>query len=87
MKNRDKHNEWKRKGKTNHHHLTPRSRGGKNVCSNLLQMDYNRHSAWHLLFQNLTLEEIIALLKRLKTIKGKQQCKDYLSKNQIKKGG
>ena len=61
--------EWKRDGLTNRHHLTPRSRGGKSTESNLLEMDYSRHCAWHLLFKNLTLDEIIALLLRVKQMK------------------
>ena len=54
-----------RSDKINRHHLTPKSRGGQAVESNLLKMDISRHNAWHLLFGNLTLKEIIILLKRL----------------------
>jgi len=60
-------------GSFNKHHLKPGSRGGQTIDSNLIKMDISRHNAWHLLFQNLTLDEIIALLNRLKKIKKKQK--------------
>ena len=60
-----KEKEWERAGKFNRHHLTPRSRGGNNSHKNLLNMDISRHNAWHFLFGNKTLEEIIALLERM----------------------
>jgi hypothetical protein len=63
--------EWKRSGKFNRHHITPKSRGGKNKKSNILRMDKNRHQAWHLLFNNLKLEEVIELLKRLERLKNR----------------
>jgi len=53
----------------NKHHLKPKSRGGQNLDSNLLKMDISRHNAWHLLFENLTLDEIIKLLERVRKIK------------------
>jgi hypothetical protein len=63
---------WQRAGKFNQHHLRPSSRGGQTISSNLIRMDINRHDAWHLLFNNLTLTEIIEILTRLKNIKKKQ---------------
>jgi hypothetical protein len=66
---------WERSGVFNKHHLKPGSRGGQSIDSNLLRMDVNRHNAWHLLFSNLTLTEIINLLQRLKGIKKKQAKK------------
>ena len=67
-----------RDGRFNKHHLTPKSRGGQAIESNLLRMDISRHNAWHLLFGNLTLPEIIALLKRLYETKERQRLRDKL---------
>jgi hypothetical protein len=53
----------------NHHHLVPKSRGGKSNKRNLLLMDIEKHRQWHVLFGDKTLEEVIALLKRIKRIK------------------
>lgn len=44
------------------HHLTPRERGGKNRVSNLCRLWWSKHSSLHKLFQNRTLDEIIAHL-------------------------
>lgn len=64
--------EWKRTKKLSDHHLTPRSRNGGDEISNLLKMDTRRRQAWHLLFHNLTLIEIVDLLLRLYYLKKKQ---------------
>jgi len=53
-----------RAGKKNRHHILPRSRGGTKSPKNILILDSNRHSAYHLLFGNRTLLEAAALLKR-----------------------
>lgn len=71
MKNKQR-KEWNRAGKFNRHHLKPRSRGGQDLPSNLIRMDENRHGAWHLLFQNRTLSEVIEILERLRGMKKKQ---------------
>lgn len=63
------HRFQERAGWKNKHHLKPRSRGGQSLDSNLITMDAYRHDAWHLLFSNLTLEEVIELLQRLASIK------------------
>jgi len=62
-------------GFTTEHHLKPRSRGGESIGSNLLLLDAYRHSAWHLLFNNMTLDEVISLLIKLKHIKESQRFK------------
>jgi len=62
-----------RAGWTDSHHLQPRSRRGQSIGSNLLKLDGYKHSAWHLLFGNLTLHEIIELLQRLERIKNSQK--------------
>ena len=59
----------KRAGWKDDHHIELRSRGGSKIESNLLVMDAYRHDAWHLLFSNKTLGEIIGLFKLVKSIK------------------
>jgi len=54
---------------TNKHHLTPKSRGGLARPYNLLRIDIQKHQCWHKIFKNLTLEEVIAELQRLKRMK------------------
>lgn len=73
MGNRD----WIKKMKTNRHHLTPKSRGGNDFPANLLRIDMERHNAWHFLFGNKTLQEIIELLERLKQMKRGGRVKYY----------
>ena len=51
------------------HHLRPRSRNGSDLDSNLLILWRNKHDAWHLLFGNRTLGEIINVLNRMKEAK------------------
>ena len=63
----------KRAGFTDSHHLNPEERGGKKILVNLLRMDAYRHDAWHLLFENLTLEEVRELLLRVKKAKEAQK--------------
>ena len=53
----------------NKHHLTPRSRGGLSVPSNLLRLDIEKHDCWHKIFGNRTLDEVIRVLQRLKEVK------------------
>ncbi len=53
----------------NRHHLLPKSRGGGMESSNLLTIDIDRHIFWHKIFGNLSLEEVIELLIRLKRMK------------------
>lgn len=54
-----------RAGSNDEHHIkTPCSRGGETINSNLLLIDVYRHDAWHLLFNNQTLKEIIAILQK-----------------------
>lgn len=68
LKNKQR-KEWKRSGRMSQHHLKPSSRGGEGIGSNLLTLDSRKHEAWHLLFNNLTLEEIIDLLIRVMEMK------------------
>ena len=79
MKTKDKQRrEWKRSGKMTEHHLTPSSRGGETIGSNLFKLDGRRHEAWHLLFSNLTLEEVIVLLTKIQHIKESQRFEALL---------
>lgn len=55
------------------HHLTPRSRKGGDEASNLLVLWRDQHDVWHYLFGNRTIEEIIALLERVRKIKGRRK--------------
>jgi len=45
------------------HHIVPRSRGGSNHPANLVLWDSLFHDAYHRMFENLTLEEAIEMLK------------------------
>jgi len=62
----------------NRHHLTPRSRGGSSLESNLLWIDIERHRAWHAVFGNMTLDEVISLLKRVRRAKEAQKVSGKL---------
>lgn len=61
---KSQHRFLKRAGFTDCHHLKPCQRGGQSISSNLLEMDAYRHDAWHLFFNNMTLDEIIIILSR-----------------------
>jgi hypothetical protein len=56
----------------NRHHLVPKSRKGPNTRRNLLYIDVNVHRRWHLVFGNRTLDEVIALLERVRSAKQHQ---------------
>jgi len=47
------------------HHITPRSRGGTNGKQNLKRVPFNAHTAYHLLFINLTPDEVIRYLNEV----------------------
>ena len=40
------------------HHKRSRSRGGLDIPENILRLPRNFHDSWHLLFNNLTIQEI-----------------------------
>jgi len=63
----------KQRHNQNRHHLKPKSRGGQGIESNLLWIKLDRHKAWHELFNNLTIKEVIALLTRVKRAKDNQK--------------
>ena len=60
----------RRKRRRNRHHLTPRSRGGRDVYSNLLLIDEEKHALIHKIFGNRTWTEIIDVMQRLARMKG-----------------
>ena len=45
-------------GRFDKHHRLPRSIGGKNKPRNISQIPRNLHESWHLLFANMTAEQI-----------------------------
>jgi hypothetical protein len=53
----------------NKHHLTPKSRRGDNEQRNIILLHVAKHEAWHTIFGNRTLEEIITLLVRVHRMK------------------
>jgi hypothetical protein len=55
----------------NKHHLTPKRRGGDNEPENILLLGAFRHYAWHILFGQKTLEEVIRLLQRVHSAKNR----------------
>jgi len=55
----------------NKHHMTPKKRGGDNEPENLLLLAAFRHMAWHILFGQKTLEEVIRLLQRVHSAKNR----------------
>lgn len=71
-----KRNRWRKRKKhlanRNLHHLVPRSRGGANDRQNLLLIDMDRHEAWHKLWGNRTIEEVLRLLTRVAEAKRHQ---------------
>lgn len=60
------------------HHVTPKSRGGEDIGSNRLSLDAYKHDAWHLIFKNLTLREVIELLERVERIKGNASLSEII---------
>ena len=74
MKGRTNQNRKNRK--RNRHHLTPKSRGGEKTDSNLLLIDMERHNAWHKLWGNRTLDEVIELLIRVKHAKESKRFRE-----------
>jgi len=57
----------------NKHHLKAKSLGGSKATYNLLLIDIERHRIWHKLFGLLNLDEVIALLQRVKRAKEAQK--------------
>lgn len=68
----------------NRHHLTPRSRGGKNTPDNLLLINIEKHVYWHKIFKNKTLEEVIGILTRLQRMK-ERKCIALIATSQSRR--
>lgn len=64
-----KTHKWKLSKRFNRYHIRNRVCGGQSIESNLLTMDTERHKAFHFLFHNLSFDEVIALLQRVKKLK------------------
>ena len=60
---------WERAGKTNRHHIKPKKRKKKTKKNNIINMDINRHQAFHFLFGNMTFIEAANLLIRADKMK------------------
>ena len=60
------------------HHMRPISRGGKRTPENELTIDVDFHNAWHTLFGNLFLDEVITLIEKLWTDKSGRIQEKYL---------
>lgn len=79
MKKKD---DRKRLGKLglNRHHWTNKSCGGATNRKNISWLKIKKHRAWHFLFNNLSLREVIRLLKTLPNERGlrKYNEKDWL---------
>lgn len=57
------------------HHLVPKERlkkGVQKLPRNTIRIKRERHNAWHLLFGNKTLLEVIRLLGRIYRIKSRE---------------
>ncbi len=61
----------------NRHHLRPRCRGGCDRVQNMLLIHVERHVYWHKIFGNMTLNEAIYALQRLRRAKRKQKKESY----------
>lgn len=75
---------YKKSGRRNRHHIKAKSRGGGKTKSNLILLDENRHSAFHLLFGNRTFREAAAVLIRTSEMK---EGKNGMPRLPIKRSG
>jgi len=64
---------WKRARRFNKHHILAVSRGGHKSPQNIIRMDENRHSAFHLLFGTRTFYEAAMLLLRADKMKKRRK--------------
>jgi hypothetical protein len=57
----------------NRHHLKAKANGGQATVQNLLWIYKERHEMWHILFANLSIDEVIELLIRVSRAKKNQK--------------
>ena len=69
---RQRRRERDRRPHCDHHHLETRANGGGNDRSNLLTIKIEKHKAWHKLFGDLNIDDVIDVLERLKKMKARQ---------------
>ena len=72
MAKKKKHKMKRHRGR-DRHHLVNRVNGGNRHPSNLLLINIERHHAWHKLFRNLNLDQVIELLIRTRAAKNAQK--------------
>lgn len=75
MRKQNRHRKIDKRKSMNRHHLLNKCKGGKNQDWNIVLIDIEKHRYWHKIFKNLSLEEVIELLKRLKRLKDFQRFK------------
>ena len=73
MRKQNRNKKVDKRKSMNKHHLKNKSRGGGNQDWNLILIDIERHQYWHRVFKNMSLEEVIELLCRLKRMKDHQR--------------
>ena len=57
----------------NRHHWTNKCKGGKSTKDNVSWLNIAKHRAWHFIFKNLSLREVIELLQKMERIKLSQR--------------
>ena len=62
----------KKKRKTRHH-LRNKCKGGTNTPENLMILWDDKHSAWHTLFKNMNLDEIIRCLQKVRELQKRKE--------------
>ena len=73
MRKQNRNKKVDKRKSMNKHHLKNKSQGGGNQDWNLILIDIERHQYWHRVFKNMSLEEVIELLCRLKRMKDFQK--------------
>lgn len=63
---------WRKIPGQNRHHWLNRCNGGEWTIDNISYLHIDRHDWWHRIFKNLSLDEVISLLIRIKNIKSSQ---------------
>lgn len=76
MRKQNRHRKVDKRLSMNKHHLKNKCKGGGSQEWNLILIDIERHQYWHKVFKNMSLEEAIELLQRLKRMKDNQKIKE-----------